>query len=255
MIQSIERAIDILREVSSREDWVGVREISRSVNLKVPTAQQILKTLQARNFLEFNEERRQYRTGLGLWLIAEKINPLGLLTNKIKPYVDSVFNEFGETTVALAMINTEVRLVDWRQSKHSLAVTVTNEEKVTVAVPHQMAGGRIVLAFCGKPYLESYIKKLHFPEKGENLFRNGKDFLAEIQKIREKGYALTENVNDSGIGALAVPIFSGTGDFFMALGCSLPLNRFSEERKDQILKSLKIISDLSKRMAFQEIAD
>ena len=238
MIQSIGRAIDILKVVSSRKDWMGVREIARSVNLKVPTTQQILKTLQARQFLEFNEELRKYRTGLGLWLIAEKINPLSLLANKIKPYVNSVFNELGETVVVLALINMEVKVVDWRQSRHSLAVILPDEDKV-ISLPHQLASGRVVLAFADKSYLEYYVKTLRFPEKGENMFRNQKDFLAEIQKIREKGYSLTENVIGSGIGAIAVPVFSGAGDFVAALACSVPLSRLSPEMKKQILESLR----------------
>ncbi|OGV49821.1 MAG: hypothetical protein A2017_01040 [Lentisphaerae bacterium GWF2_44_16] len=251
MIQSIERAIDILEEVSKRGDWVGVREIARAVNLKVPTAQQILKTLQARNFLEFNEELRQYRPGFGLWLIAEKINPLSLLANKIKPHVDNVFNEIGETTVALALINSDVKVVDWRQSKHSLAVIVPDEEKI-IKIPHQLAGGRIVLAFSEKHYLQSYMKTLRLPEKGENLFRSEKDFLTEIERIREEGYAQTENVLNSGITALAVPVFSETGAFIMALACSMPTGRFSEKKKEQILKVLKKTAEEIKNNIFHE---
>lgn len=239
MIQSVERAIDILEEVASREDWVGVREIARSVGLKVPTTQQLLKTLQARNFLEFNEELRQYRMGLGVWLLTEKINPLTCFKNKIKACLDRLCDELGETTVALTLINSEVKVVDSRQSKHVLAVTSPESGSMKIDRPHHMAGGRIVLAFSDKEFLDSYLKTLEFPEKGKNLFESADALQTEMRKVREAGHALTEDVDDSGIGALAVPILAKSGEFLMALSCSMPLNRFDEARKSRALSKLR----------------
>ena len=241
MIQSVERAIDILNEISRRGDWVGVREIARAINLKAPTTQQMLKTLLAKGFLEFDEERRQYRLGLGLWVLAEKVNPVNGLAKLIAPYVENVFRQFGETVMASALIKNKVRVVIWRQSNHSLAVIVPDEKGI-IMNPHHLAGGRVVLAFSGRLFQESHLKNLCFPEAGKNLFRDTTEFSAEMERIRVQGYAVTEDVFDSGIGALAVPIFYGSGDFAMALSSSMPLNRFKTEKKDQILKHLRDIS-------------
>ena len=241
MIQSLERAIDILNEISRRGDWIGVREIARGMNLKVPTTQQMLKTLLAKGFLEFDEERRQYRLGLGLWVLAEKVNPLGGLAKLITPHVETIFRQFGETVVALALINNKVQVVLWRQSSHSLAVIVPDEKGI-IADPHHLAGGRVVLAFSGRLFQESYLKNLHFPEVGKNLFRDAEEFTAEMERIRTQGYAVTKDVINSGIGALTVPIFYGNGDFAMALASSMPLNRFGTKKKDRILKRLRDIS-------------
>ncbi|MBU0713896.1 MAG: IclR family transcriptional regulator [Verrucomicrobia bacterium] len=241
MIQSVDRAIDILNEISRREDWVGVREIARALNLKVPTTQQMLKTLLAKGLLEFDQERRQYRLGLGLWVLAGKVNPLDGLARFIAPHVENLFRRFGETVVVLALVNDNVRVVIWRQSKHSLAVIVPDEKGI-IAELHHLAGGRVVLAFSGRSFREAYLKKLRFPEAGKNLFRSAEEFTAELERIRTRGYAVTKDIMGSGIGALAVPVFYGNGEFAMAMASSMPLNRFKTEKKDQILKNLRDIS-------------
>ena len=53
MIQSVDRAVTLLAEVAAHGAWVGVRELARSAGLKVPTAQNLLKTLAARGLLDF----------------------------------------------------------------------------------------------------------------------------------------------------------------------------------------------------------
>ncbi len=241
MIKSLEHAIDILHEIARRKTWVGVREIARAQRLKPPTAQHLLKTMQAKGLLEFDAERRQYRLGVGLWLLAENINPLDGLANLIDPYIEEIFRQFGETVVALARIDNMVQAVRWRQSNHSLAVIAPNE-RGGIAAPHYLAGGRVVLAFSGRLFQESYVNKMCFPEKGKNLFNSAREFNAALEEIRKQGYAVTENILDSGIGALAAPIFYANGDFALALSSSLPLSRFRTVKKDKILHTLRKIS-------------
>jgi DNA-binding IclR family transcriptional regulator len=159
--------------------------------------------------------------------------------------VDSLFHEFGETVVALALINNKSQVVLWRQSSHSLAV-IAPDARGVIAAPHHLAGGRVVLAYAEQAFRELYLKTIHFPENGKNLFRNEEEFLAEMERIQNQGYAVTENVIDSGIGAMSAPIFFKNGDFAMSLACSMPLSRFGGERKKQILKSLLEISEKSR---------
>ena len=64
LVQSVERALMLLNQVAWHGDWVGLRELARGTGLKVPTAQNLLKTLQAYGFLEFDERMRRYRIGL-----------------------------------------------------------------------------------------------------------------------------------------------------------------------------------------------
>lgn len=237
MIQSVKRAIDILNAVARKNDWVGVREIARTVELKVPTTQQLLKTLQAHSFLEFNEERRQYRVGLGVSLLASACDPQQRMGDLARPYVNKLHEEFGETVAVLRWGNNAAHVIDWREAAHSLRVSAPSSNRI-IDMPHIMASGRLLLAFQDESAIDEYIEKINFAGEGRNQPRNRKEFLKMLSDISEKNYAETDNVCGSGIYALSVPVFDGGGRLLMALACSVPVVRITANLKKKILKRL-----------------
>ncbi len=62
MIQSVNRAIDLLQAVAGRSQGAGVSELARACDLKVQTAQTLLKTLAFRNLLAFDTRHRMAPT-------------------------------------------------------------------------------------------------------------------------------------------------------------------------------------------------
>jgi DNA-binding IclR family transcriptional regulator len=237
MIQSVERAIDILNAVARKDDWVGVREIARLVDLKVPTTQQLLKTLQARSFLEFDEERRQYRVCLGVSLLAAACDPQQRLADLARPYVNKMHEEFGETVAVLRWGNNAAHVIDWREATHSLRVAAPSSNRI-IEMPHLMASGRVLLAFLEESAINGYIDKIDFSKEGRDQPRNRNEFLKMLSDISGKKYAETDNVCDSGIYALSVPVFDGSGRVLMAFACSLPTIRMNANLKKKILKRL-----------------
>jgi DNA-binding IclR family transcriptional regulator len=226
-----------LNAVARKNNWVGVREIARLVDLKVPTTQQLLKTLQARSFLEFDEERRQYRVGLGISLLASACDPQKRMADLARPFVNKLHEEFGETVAVLRWENYAADVIDWREATHSLRVAAPSSNRI-IEMPHLMASGRVLLAFQDEGKINEYISKIDFSKEGKNQPCNRKEFLEMLSDISEKKYAETNNVCDSGIYALSVPVFDGSGRVLMALACSMPIIRMNANLNKKILKSL-----------------
>ena len=122
MIQSIDRALTILHAVAGRNSWVGVREIARTVELKVPTVQNILKTLASRGYLEFSDEFRGYRLGVAPLLLAEKTDPIKRMADAARPYLNRIFEQFGETVTCCVLFGGKVIVVDSIVSSEPLTV-------------------------------------------------------------------------------------------------------------------------------------
>jgi DNA-binding IclR family transcriptional regulator len=220
---------------------VGVRETARLVSLKVPTVQQLMKTLQAKNYLEFDTERRQYRIGPAATLLAGGTDIKKKLAEFITPHLADIFEKFGETAAALTLQGDDFYVLDWKQTTHPLAVTMP-ERGSTVRTPHNMASARILLAWQDEEFINRYMNNIEFPEKEKNTFKSPKTFAEELRKIKKQGYAETENVADSGIAALAVPVFSSAGRLLIAIGCSAPLTRFPKEQREKALSYMLEIS-------------
>jgi len=228
MIQSVDRALTILNAVAARDSWVGVREIARIVELKVPTVQNLLKTLAARGYLEFSEEFRGYRLGVAPLVLAEKTNPVARMADFARPYLKELFTRFGETTTCCTLFGGQVVVVDSIMSAEPLTVIHPNR---IVEHPHCLASGRLLLAFASEELVRNYIKDTPFSELGANLPMNGAEFLQELEVIRRQRYAEAINARSQGVGAVAVPVFGPGGDVAFALACSAPLARFDDERR------------------------
>ena len=102
MIQSVQRALSILNCAAAAKGWIGVREIARITGLKVTTAQQLLKTLQTENYLDFDESSRRYRIGLAALLLSEGNDMSRMLSELTEPYIAKILSESSETAAALA---------------------------------------------------------------------------------------------------------------------------------------------------------
>ena len=209
MVQSVQRALNLLAAVAARPEGVGVRELARTCGLKAPTAQALLKTLAAQEFLAFDSESKRYRVGLAAVRLAAAGSPLASLRAFVRPVMESLHGQVGETVAALAWLDGRAVVVDWRQTEHALAVTHPEQE---VEQPERLASGRVLLAFQPATVRQAYLAGI-----------GASDELAKIlERIRQARWAETENLGGSGIVAVSAPVFDRAGELVLALACSTP---------------------------------
>jgi IclR family KDG regulon transcriptional repressor len=235
MVQSVTRALGLLEQVATHEDWVGVRELAREVGLKAPTAHNLLRTLASKRFLEFDEQSGRYRVGLAVLLLARRVERLPRLAAFARPYLERVFAEVGETTVVCALIAGRVVIVDYRQGNQP--VSVAHHESV-IEHPHTLASGKLLLAFCDRAVQLRYAKGEPLGKLGPNVPRTVTGLLDDLRKVRSRGYAEAVDARGYGIGAVAVPVFGPGHEVEVTLACSAPVSRFGRERRRQVLSRL-----------------
>ena len=213
MIQSVQKALHLLTVVAGESEPVGVRELSRRSGLTVPTTQNLLKTMASSGFLEFDERSRKYRVGLACLLVAESANPVTAIRTFGHPYVESLHETLGMTVVLLTGWQGRCLVADWCETRHGLPVHPAGR---VLSDPFGMATGRALLAWR--------------PELAPDT--NGTD--ACLAQIRRQGFAVTENLKDSGVYAVAAPVHDACGSVAMSVGCSTPLSPLDDEGKQRI---------------------
>jgi DNA-binding IclR family transcriptional regulator len=63
----------------------------------------------------------------------------------------------------------------------------------------------------------------------------GKDaFAKELQRIRQRGYAINRGEWEAEIGAVAAPVFDADGQVVASIGVIMPLNRFPASKATQL---------------------
>lgn len=235
-IQSVERALTLLELVVDRGNGVGVRELARETGLKAPTAQQLMKTLQARGFVHFDPDSRQYLAGRSLARLCQIVDPLATLRDALRPAVQAFHEQLGETTIAQTLIEGEARIILEFAGSHPLTV---RHGLVVIDDPHLWASGSVVLAWQSRDYLD------HYAQAHQWSAAQTKEYFNLLADIREHGHAEMVNVNDSGVAALGAPVLDRRGEFVCAIGCSAPLARWDEGRRETMIRELRqLVADI-----------
>lgn len=222
MIQSVEKALRLLQALDLHGDWVGVRDLARQLALSPPTTHNLLKTLVAAGFAETSPATRQYRLGLAAIRLGGGSDPLTTLREFARPFIEEFSAEFDETMVVATWQSGQAVVVDWIQAGHPLAVTHNHG---VLEQPLVFASGRVLLAHQSRAEQLRHAKAKELGGLGAGSPRTAAELLALMAKIVGDGYALTENVGNSGVIALGAPVFDASGRLLLAIGCSAPISR------------------------------
>lgn len=245
-VQSVEKALRLLQALDRHGSWIGVRELSRKLDLSPPATHALLKTLQAASFVETNPASRQYRLGLAAVRLGAGSDPLQQMRRFARPFIETLAEKSDETIVVLAWQQGQAVVVDWIQAGHTLAVT---HHHGVVDHPIVFASGRVLLAHQDRDTQLRHLRSEELTRLAPNAPRTPAEALAVLAQVVADGLAVTENVGNSGVVAVGAPVFEATGRLLFAVGCSAPLTRIDPPRLTHLRERvLEIAAEMTQKL-------
>ena len=228
-VQSIDRAVAILRCFDGRRPELGISELARSTGLSTTTVHRLLGAMQ-KNHLVRQTGTKRYGLGPFLLQMANSGAVPRTLREAALPFMTDLRDEFDETVGLHEFIGTGHRIVAAQVESHQeLRRTYTD-----IGVPIKLAhGGPGKAIWCSLPeperrrYLADPIEK-----KTEATIIDPAEVERELELAREQGYAASKGQRTVGIYALAAPVFDHTQKVIGAIGVSVPEVRMTAERAD-----------------------
>lgn len=251
MIQSVDRAIDILT-IISREEIVGVTEIAKQLGLHVATVHNIVKTLALRNYVM--NDKRAYRLGPGIMAIASRCNLENLLPGKVMPYLEKVSKTTCEASHLGIMIGLRMEVLAHVPSSDEITVQFPRS---TVSYALKYATGRALLAL-GDTGRADRAVECHInacPDKGYEEGWSRYDWIMELKDIRKKGYCILKRPGKNSADQIAVPVWNQGGQVIAAMGASTPSFRSTPAHRKDMLKVLQEASMALSRVMGYEIEE
>ncbi|BCJ87600.1 IclR family transcriptional regulator [Effusibacillus dendaii] len=240
IIQAVERALRILDLFDQRDTELKITEISDRMGLHKSTVHSLLKTLQAHGYIDQNQENGKYR--LGLKLIERGnfvIHSLDIRT-VTKKYLLDLSEKTGLTVHLVILDGKEGVYIDKVEGISGIVMYSRIGRRVPV---HSSAVGKVLVAFKEAEELEKFLDGYVYFSQTENTITNRSDFLKELQKVRELGYAIDNQENELGVYCMAVPIRDHTGQVAAAVSMSTPVTGIANEKTDHLLSLLKQMAD------------
>lgn len=235
-VQSVARALRVLEAVSRSESGVGVRELARSVGLKVPTAHGLIKTLAAEGYLCQEKDTGRYGLGLKCFGLAGVCRRSRSLPAVAVPHMEQLASDTGET-VLLAMM--QGRDIVWAAQAMGTRSLVANLEEYPPVAPYETVTGRTLLAYVSCDELAEFVRGHPMAESTGEHIRTQGDLDNELEAIRRRGYAMIRRRRADTLSAVAAPVRNHIGTAVAAVGVSLPSARFRKPHLTDVLEGVR----------------
>jgi DNA-binding IclR family transcriptional regulator len=215
VIQSVNRAIQILGLFSLAKPQLGITEISRALKLHKGTVQGLVRTLTDQGLLEQDYYSRKYRLG-------SKVYELGIIRAG-----SLEINQKASIPAHQLALRTErlVRIATW--DKNSTLVTMDvyprsepflSRQFETRIPPYCTSLGKALLAFLELDELNAYLEQAVLVPYTLNTIINKDQLLRELDETRVRGYSLNREEHLLGRAGIGAPIF-GRGKRTVASIC------------------------------------
>ncbi|TFD22979.1 IclR family transcriptional regulator [Cryobacterium sp. TMS1-13-1] len=200
-VQSVERVFELLELITAAGGQVMLSELAASTELPLPTIHRLLRTLVAKGYIRQLANRR-YALGPGLIRLGTAASTqLGALAGaQLRALVD----QLGETA-NMAVLDADMALyIAQAPSKHSMRMFTEVGRR---AHTHATGVGKAILAQLSDDAVRAIVARAGMPTPTTMSIGSVNDLLADLARIRERGYSIDDGEQEIGVRcfAMAVP--------------------------------------------------
>jgi len=243
IINSVDRALQILQLFSLQKPEWGVSEISRELNLYKSCIHNTLYTLLHKGFVNQNTNNGKYRLSIKFFelgsIVLENID----LRKIAHPYLEKLSREFNETVHLGILSDGEVLSIEREKSNQSLQHQIYIGKRAPL---HCTGVGKSLLAFFDTEKIERIIQEKELKKYTENTITDINQLKIELQQIRKQGYAVDNMEHEPGVRCIAAPIRDYHGKVIASFSLSGPAFRISKEKipliKEKVIECCRLIS-------------
>ncbi len=235
MIQSVNRALDLLELFPRGSETLGITEISETLGVSKGTAHGLVTTLVQRDFLQQDPVTRRYRLGVKIFRLGLFLVQHSQLGQGIHPWADMLCERFQEV-VHVALLAGDVALVIQRfepKVPHLLFPQTGSSLPV-----HSTAVGKVLLAFSPPETRNQILKTAPLTRKTVNTLTSRGRLSKEFQKIVRQGFALDKEESLPGVTCVGAPIRDRSGKVVAAVSLSGSRGRMEQKRMEEIVEGV-----------------
>jgi len=232
MIQSVERAVQILRCFEGQE-LLGITEIAEKAKLNKSTAFGLVATLTAQGLLEQDSVTGRYRLGLELFRLGNMVNTD--IRRMVMPELTALTNTLEETVNYVRPEKGDVVYLVKNESPHSMRICTKTGQRLPM---YCTAVGKAILAYLPEEEREQILRDFQYTAYTKNTVANSAALLRQLEEIRRSGCAVEYEELEYGLVCAAVPVLNRAGYPVAAISCSGPSARMTEEKIAQCKQAL-----------------
>jgi IclR family pca regulon transcriptional regulator len=250
--QSLERGLAILRAFTPDRPWMGIAEIAKELEMSRPTTHRYASTLVALDYLE-QGPRRKYRLGMRASDPGRSAVNSHALRKLPHHYLADLRDRSACSTSIAVLDGTDIVYIDRaRSSLHGQDEVATRLGRGSRLPAIDTAMGRTLLAHLSRQeQYEAIDAVAEYPSSRAAIGAREK-LIAELEHIREQGFAIADQVHVEGQRCVAAPLRSRSTEAIAAVDVAATKSTVSRAQMLERLVPLLLASaeKMSVRMGF-----
>lgn len=215
----------VLEEVAEAQP-VGVGELSRRLRMPKTTVQRALQTLSTAGWICPSGAE------VTTWVLTSRAFHIGQrapqdlsVRDAALPVMRELRKETGETAHLMVLQGDRAVLIEKVETEHPIRAVITLGSGVPL---HGSSNGKAMLAHRSPDEVRAIIGD-HLDRYTEKTIVDWDEFMAELARVRERGWATNDGEWRTDIAAVASPIFDHEGRTQASLSISTPGSRMTPE--------------------------
>lgn len=201
VVPALEKALDILEFLANASKPMTVKEIAQVLNIPIVTAYRTVNYLCSRNYLR--EGQGGYTLGDQISRLAHQMSRQADWVAEASPILRRLALQSEQTAQLGILRGFGVMYIDQKMPPHPVSIIAALRTILPINVS---ASGKVLVANLPSKEREYFLQHAELPAQTENTLTDLDELRAELERVREQGYALDFEEYARGIGCVAAPI-------------------------------------------------
>ncbi|NQT67692.1 MAG: IclR family transcriptional regulator [Actinobacteria bacterium] len=235
-IKSIDKACKIINIISDYKDGLSLSKMAKLMNLSSSSIHHILSSLINNGYMKQNEKTKKYKIGLKFTDISNKFLKNLSLYSISNPYLNKLLEQINEMIYLIKIDKTDFVVIETLNTSHNIRPF---EVPLSKDALHATAVGKIFLSSLENNDIKERIQKSKLKKLTKNTITSFDKLMDEIKEIRLNNVAYDNEELEEGLSCVATPIFNFKGDIIASIVISIPKQRCTSSKKEEIVLNLK----------------
>ncbi|SFC03055.1 IclR family transcriptional regulator [Streptomyces aidingensis] len=247
-VPAVSRALDILELFLEGDGSLSAPEITRRLQLPRTTVHELVTTLAARSYLTpVPEQPGRYRLGVRTYQLGSRYAEELDLAAEGRQVARAVAETCGETVHVAVLEGLDVIYIAKVDSTHAVRMVSAAGRRLPA---HCTAVGKMLLASLDPAELAARLAgRSGLPAMTAHSISTVEALRAELATVRSEGTAGEQRESNPDVSCVAAPVRDRGGQVVAALSISVPMIRWSEERRAELRElALRGAAELSGRL-------
>jgi IclR family transcriptional regulator, acetate operon repressor len=230
-VRAVQRALDVLDALADAPEGRTLAQLAEAADLPKSSIFRYLATLEARGYVERDGERGRFRIGRRLGTLHSR--RLDLVARTARPHLDVLRDRFSETVNLGVLDGNRIAYLQIVESPQAMRFAARQGDSDPL---HSTSLGKAIASQLSREHVLRILESEGMPKLTVRTITEPGAFLAELEEIRRRGFAVDNGENEEGGRCVAVPL--PLAGIRAAISVSAPAFRFSLEHVEPVAAAL-----------------